>query len=365
MTADCAQSIHPGGWFPAPEAGSKQQAVSANSVLQSADFIAVVCMTADCAQSIHPEGWVPAPEAGSKQQAVSANTVLQSADCIAAVCMTAGCTQSFHPGGWFPAPEAGSKQQAVSANSVLQSADCIAAVCMTAGCRQSIYPEGWVPAPEAGGMPQIVAATAANLNYRQPLAVCRAVTSGLGWHRGSGHSRQNSYRVAHTQHFCFGCVYIALVDIYGVPGNSRMTASKTPSTRRSETCNRFDGYLWFAAEQQLDDILEIGGSLLSGQLCTAQPGQIAQQNAQIQLIGTLAPVEIDAIQISWIGEQLLQIIDAGCAQSIHPERWIPAPEAGSKQQAVSAMAGNRKCRQPEPFAVRLRGITAGGPAAAG
>ena len=48
------------------------QIVSTNSVLQSTDFIAAVCITAGCTQSIHAEGWLLAPAVGGLCQAVAA-----------------------------------------------------------------------------------------------------------------------------------------------------------------------------------------------------------------------------------------------------------------------------------------------------
>ena len=61
-------------------------------------------------------------------------------------------------------------------------------------------------------------------------------------------------------------------------------------------------------QQQADEADGIFGDPLFCQSTTAQPGHIAQQNAQIQLIGTAVSVEIDAITVHV--KQLLQIVDA-------------------------------------------------------
>ena len=127
--------------------------------------------------------------------------------------------------------------QTVSANTVLQPADFIAAVCITAGCRQSIHPGGWFPVPEVGGLRPVVAAMAeiGKGNRLLPFAV-RSDCAGLR----------------------------------------------------------------LAVQQPPDEILE---NILFCQFRAAQPGQIAQQNAQIQLICTAVSVEIDAVDV--FREQLL------------------------------------------------------------
>ena len=70
---------------------------------------------------------------------------------------------------------------------------------------------------------------------------------------------------------------------------------------------------------------------------TAQPGQIAHQNAQIQLIGTLVPVEIDAINV--FREQLPPIFDAGCRQidrCQYPGRGVEGDRYGRQSEIPTA-----------------------------